>query len=125
MDRLHREVYPYQKRRSRLEVFPGLVHSGRAYDPESERAQWDWSRVTEHLANIVSVRRVDPSGRVSLYNRRHYVGTLHRGKDVYVFYDPDINEWVFADREGRQLSRRPADQLSPERVMSLNVTYRR
>jgi hypothetical protein len=40
-------------------------------------------------------------------------------------YDPDSNEWVFADREGRLLNRRPADQLTPERVMSMNVSQRR
>ena len=65
------------------------------------------------------------NGRVSLYNRGHYVGRLHQGKDVCVLYDPESNEWVFADREGRQLSRRSADQLSPDRVMNLNVTNRR
>ena len=125
MDRLYREVYPYRGGRSRLEVFPGLVHSGRRYDRGSEAAVWEWSRVAEHLAGIVSLRRVDGSGRVSVYNRNHYVGRLHQGKDVYVMYDPDSNEWVFADREGRLLNRRPADQLSPERVMSLNVSQRR
>jgi hypothetical protein len=125
MDRLYREVYPYQKRRSRLEVFPGLAHSGRPYDRESETTLWKWSRVTEHLTSIVPLRRVDQSGRVSVYNRNHYVGRLHQGKDVYVMYDPDFNDWVFADRQGRQLNRRPADQLSPERVMSLNVSQRR
>jgi hypothetical protein len=40
-------------------------------------------------------------------------------------YDPNLNEWVFADREGRQLRRQPAEQLSPERVMNLEVTHRR
>ena len=47
------------------------------------------------------------------------------GKDVCVLYDPEFNEWVFADREGRRPSRRSADQLSPERVMNLNGTHRR
>jgi hypothetical protein len=125
MDRMYREVYPYQNRRSRLEFFPGLVHSGRFYDPALETARWEWSRVAEHLTTIVPVRRVDPTGRVSLYNRRHYVGRLHQGKDVSVLYDPEFNEWVFADRQGRQLSRRSADQLSRERVMNLDVTNRR
>jgi hypothetical protein len=124
MDRLYREVYPDRKGRSRLEVFPSLVHSGRPYDRESETTLWKWSRVTEHLTGIIPLRRVDRSGRVSVYNRNHYVGRLHQGKDVYVMYDPDFNEWMFADREGRQLNRRPADQLSPERVLSLNVSQR-
>jgi len=125
MDRLYREFYPYEKRRTRLEVFPGLAHSGRPYDRESETTLWKWSRVAEHLASIVPLRRVDQGGGVSLYNRGYYVGKIHKGKYVYVMYDPDLNEWVFADREGRQLTRRPADQLSPERVMNLNVSHRR
>jgi hypothetical protein len=41
------------------------------------------------------------------------VGQIHQGKDVYVMFDPDLNEWVFADRDGRQLRRRPADQINP------------
>jgi hypothetical protein len=81
--------------------------------------------VAEHLASTVAVRRVDQSGRVSLYNRGEYVGRLHEGKEVYVMYDPDRNEWLFADREGRQLNRQPAEELSQDRVMSLNVTRRR
>jgi hypothetical protein len=125
MDRLYRELYPYQRRLSRLQFFPGLAHSGRPYDRASETARWEWSRVAEHLTTIVPVRHVDPTGRVSLYNKGHYVGRLHQGKDVCVLYDPEFNEWVFADREGRQLSRRSADQLSPERVINLNVTNRR
>jgi hypothetical protein len=40
-------------------------------------------------------------------------------------YDPDSNEGVFADREGRLLNRRPADQLTAERVMGLDVSQRR
>jgi hypothetical protein len=124
VDRMYREVYPYRDRRSRLETYPGLAHSGRRYDLQSEATLWDWSRVTEHLASIVPLRRVDQSGRVSVYNHNHYVGRLHQRKDVYVMYDPDSNEWVFADRDGRQLNRRPAVQLSPERVMSLKVSQR-
>jgi hypothetical protein len=125
MDRLYREVYPYQKRRSRIEVFPSLVHSGRPYDRASETKLWEWSRVAEHLASIVALRRVDQTGRVSLYRRGQYVGRLHQGKDVYVMYNPDLNEWVFADREGRELHRQPANQLTRENVMNLNVSHRR
>jgi len=66
MDRLYREVYPYRNRRSRLEVFPNLVHSGRPYDRATEPQMWEWSRVTQHLASIVPLRRVDQSGKVSI-----------------------------------------------------------
>ena len=53
MDRLYGEVYPYRNRRSRLEVFPNLVHTGRPYDRAAEARLWEWSRVTQQLAGIV------------------------------------------------------------------------
>jgi hypothetical protein len=47
---------------------PGpLAHLSRPYDRESEPMLWKWSRVTEHLASIVPLRRVDQGGGVSLY----------------------------------------------------------
>jgi hypothetical protein len=124
MDRLHREVYPYRERLSRAAYYPGLAHSGRPYDRDSEGSLWEWSRVAEHLSGYALARRVDRSGLVSLYNRGRYVGKIHHGKDVYVMYDPERNEWFFSDAEGRQLRRQPADELSRERVMDLRVTHR-
>ena len=125
MDRLHRESYPYRERLSRLAYYPGLAHSGRPYDPEREPAVWDWSRVAAHLAGYVVTRRVDATGQVSLYNRGHYVGQLHRGKEVYVMFDPNRTEWVICDRDGHQLRSLPADALTPQRVMDLKVGHRR
>ena len=124
MDTLHREVYPYREGLSRKEYFPGLEHSGRPYTREAERALWEWSRVTEHLSTYVLIRRVDRSGQVSVYNRGRYVGKIHQGRDVYVMYDPVSNHWLFTDLEGRQLREQPAEELSLERVMNLNVTHR-
>lgn len=124
MDKLHRELYPYRDRLSRMAYFPGLQHSGRPYGRGSEPALWEWSRVTEHLSTYVLTRSVDRSGLVSLYNRGRYVGKIHYGKKVYVMYDPQRNEWFFTDIEGRQLRRQPAEELTRERVMNLNVTRR-
>jgi hypothetical protein len=120
-DRLYREAYPYRARKSRMEYYPGLKHSGRSYDPAREPELWQWSRVAEHLSTYVVTRRVDSGGSVSLYDKSHYVGKMHQGKIVFVMYDPDLNEWMISDRAGRQLRRRPADQLGRERVMDLNI----
>jgi hypothetical protein len=125
MDRLYRESYPYQDRLSRMAFFPGLSHSGRPYDPTLESEFWQWSRVAEHLANCVVTRQVDSAGHVSLYNRCRYVGRIHRGKRVYVMYDPNRNEWVFANRDGHQLRSMPAEELSLQNVMDLKVSHRR
>jgi transposase InsO family protein len=122
MDQLYREAYPYRAGQSRAAIHPGLAHSGRPYSVESEDRLWDWSRVTAHLSDRIVVRRVDQSGLVSLYNRGHYVGKLHQGKDVYVTYDPELNEWIFTDATGCQVRSQPATQLTPERVKALTVS---
>jgi hypothetical protein len=124
MDRLYRESYPYRDRLARMEYYPGLKHSGRPYRRESEAALWCWSRVAEHVSGYLLERQVDRSGLVSLYNRGHYVGMIHKGKVVYIMYDPRDGEWVFTDREGRQLRRKVAEELTARRVMDLDVTHR-
>jgi hypothetical protein len=124
-DGLYRESYPYRDRLSRAAFFPGLRHSGRPYDPTQEPTLWAWSRVAEHLATYVVTRRVDSKGQVSLYGWGHYVGQIHRGKRAYVMYDPNRNEWLFADRAGREMRSLPAEFLNPQSVMELRVTHRR
>jgi hypothetical protein len=125
MDRLYRESYPYRERLSRTAYFPGLAHSGRSYDPAREQELWEWPRVAEHLAGYAVIRRVDSKGQVSLYGWGLYVGQIHKGKDVYIMFDPSRQELVFADRDGQQLRTLPAEMLSPQRVMELEVTHRR
>ena len=94
------------------------------YAIESEGRIWDWTRITAHLSGYAVVRQVDHRGFVSIYNRGRYVGKIHQGKSVHVMFDPESNEWLFADAKGHYLSRKPADELSPERVLDLNVTRR-
>ena len=125
MDQLHREVYPYRGRLSRLAYHPGLAHSGRVYAPESEADLWDWGRVATHLSLYVAVRRVNQNGGVSIYNRGYHVGRVFQGQDLYVTFDPQTNEWVFSDASGRELRHKTATEISPERVMALDVTDRR
>ena len=124
MDRLYRETYPYRGRLSRTAVYPGLAHSGRPSTAESEGASWDWARVTAHLSSYAVTRQVDHRGYVSMYNRGHYVGKIHQGKAIFVMFDPETNEWLFADAKGHYLSRTPAQELNPERVVALDVTRR-
>jgi transposase InsO family protein len=125
MDRIQREAYPSVKGRSRLEAFPMLTHSGREYTLAWEESHWDLKMVYEHLSGYAVLRRVDASGKSSLYNRYHYVGIIHKGKSVFVMLDPEAGEWVFADEQGRQLRRRPASELSRENILALTVTRRR
>jgi hypothetical protein len=124
MDTIQREVYPSIAGRSRAAAFPALAHSGRRYREAWERRHWDHRRVLEHLAGYAVPRRVNQNGDVSLYHRPHYVGCMHRGKDIYAMVDPERVEWVFVDSQGRQLRSQPADELRAERMQSLTVTKR-
>jgi hypothetical protein len=125
MDDVQRREYPSVRGRSRLEAFPKLAHSGRAYSRAWERKDWSLAAVTAHLAGSAVRRRVDRCGLVSLYNRNHYVGVIHSGKDVFIMFDPGCLEWIIADAEGRQLRRQPADEICRERIIGLTVTNRR
>jgi hypothetical protein len=125
MDRIQREEYPSLEGRRRYAVFPQLTHSGREYGAAWERKHWDLEKVSAHVAEYTVPRRVDQKGFVSLYNRNYYVGEKYRGRIVYGMLDPEAREWIFADDKGQQLRCRPAEQMTRERIVSLNVTKRR
>jgi hypothetical protein len=125
MDAIQREQYPSIDGQSRAAAYPGLAHSGRRYTAGWEQRHWDLRPVLDHLAGYVVVRRVDRNGDVSLYHRPRYVGTRHRGQDVYVSVDPNRREWVFAAADGRQLRVQPADELTAARIRGLTVANRR
>jgi hypothetical protein len=121
VDRIQRESYPVAGGRSRLEAYPELVHSGRPYTPEWEPANWDLQRVLDHLSGYAVVRRVGPTGHLSLYNRRYYVGVIHRDRDVQVMFDPDQNVWLVTDDQGRLLNQLAPKEISEQRIRNLDV----
>ena len=124
MDEIQRAEYPSVRGRSRLESFPELAHSGRAYTPGWEEEHWSLGAVAAHLAGYVARRRVGTSGSASVYNRDIYVGIIHNKRFVYIMFDPAACEWVVADDEGRQLCRRAAPEISRERIMGMTVSAR-
>jgi hypothetical protein len=121
LDRLQREEYPHQGERTRWELYPELAQAERRYRRRGERQQWAIERVRAQLSTYAVPRRVDHSGNVSVYNRNQYVGSMHGGKTSYVLFDPQAGEWLFADTEGRELRRRPAPEITPERIIALQV----
>ena len=125
MDRIQREEYPHLGGHSRLCVYPELKHSGRDYDKIWERRHWSLDLVLEHLAQYTAPRRVDMSGKISIYEQNYYVGKQHQGKIVSVMLDPLAVRWVILDDDGCELRSHPAEQLTRERIISLNVTHRR
>jgi hypothetical protein len=110
-DRVQRELYPHAGFASRMEAYPGLIHSGRPYDAAWEGANWSMVPVLEYLAGLEVVRRVDGSGKIGLYGEKLYVGTVNRGKEVALQFDAAEAEWVISDRGGVELCRRPLTQF--------------
>ena len=82
LDRWQRELYPTADGRPRCEAYPGLKHSGRAYDPGSEAADWDLRRAWAWVGSHLVPRQVDAQGKVSLYNRPYFVGLLGAGRTI-------------------------------------------
>jgi hypothetical protein len=122
MDRRQREAYPYLGGRSRLEVYPGLRHSGRAYSEAWEEGGWDLQRAKEHLAGHVARRQVSSAGRVTLWHRPYYVGRKHAGTTVLACYDPQAGEWFMTDQGGGQIRRWPAPEICRERIVALDIS---
>src|SRR4051812_35011400 len=118
-DRLQREAYAGPGQRPRWQEFPALAHSGRAYRPGAEESLWDLGRVKSHLVRYVVRRRVDRSGKVSIYNRARPVGAAWMGKEVNVGFDPEECCWVARADDGQELRRVEAPEVSREAVMGL------
>src|SRR5919108_708295 len=123
MDRIQREVYPSVQGQSRWAAFPKLEHSGRSYSKAWERRAWDLDLVMAHLRDYSVLRRVDCKGQVTLYSRHHYVGEKYRGQNIYVMVDPLDHAWVFTTAADVQLRRKPAEELTRERIMRLQVSH--
>ena len=125
MDRRQREQYPYGERRSRLDCYPALKHSGAHYDEAWEKRHWSEARAYDLLASRVAVRQVSRQGTVSVYNRNYYVGKAHAQQEVFVRFDPQQRCWLFSDRDNHLLNQHDAPEISAANILRLTVTHRR
>jgi hypothetical protein len=121
-DRLQREEYPAIGGQTRMKAFPGLKHSGRLYRRRDEARQWALTRVLNWLSEHAVPRLVNRNGKVSLYDRDHWIGRHHIGKQAWVTLDPDTTEWVIMDENGAVLKRVAATELCAERICALSVS---
>jgi hypothetical protein len=120
-DRLQREAYPAIDGLPRMIAYPDLKHSGRRYSIPWEQRHWNWDLVLTHLAGYAVPRKVDSSGKCGLYSGKLYVGTLHKGRRVYIQFDPERIEWIVSDTRGQQLRAVPADEMKPHVVRRLSL----
>ena len=122
--RMQREVYPAVGGKSRLAAHPALLQNPRRYGKETEAA-WDERRVYAWFAGGLWRRRVGKKGQVTLYHRTYSVGCRHAGQQVFVRLDPETVSWVIQDHRGQELGRYPAAELARERILALDVSFRK
>jgi hypothetical protein len=120
--RVQREEYPSIQGQSRQAAYPELRARPRPYEREREAEQWHLARVTAYLAQGKWPRQVSQRGQISAYGQPYEVGRAHGGQTVWLRFDAVAHEWVIEGREGQELRRHPAAQITAERVRGLTVS---
>jgi hypothetical protein len=124
--RVQREEYrPAAGGLTRQERFPQLARNERRYAADEEARQFDIGRVKEHLAQGRWPRLVSKIGQITLYGQAYRVGRKWQGEQVWLRFDAVTTEWVVADREGKELVRHAAEQITAERICELRVAHPR
>ena len=121
-DRIQREQYPADGKRSRLSLYPELAKANRPYDREWEQSGWDEGKARQYLSLHVARRRVDGNGKAWVYGKAYYIGAMHKGKEAVVQYDPEAGEWMFGGRDGSAWCRHRAGQINRAAICSLTVS---
>jgi hypothetical protein len=119
-DRNHREHYRPRGRKSRLELFPELTHSGRPYTRRWEDRHWSMVHVVEHLSEYVATRTVCATGHISVYDHGRYVGKQFIGQTVKVQFDPDAHDWLISDRNDQAIRHHAAPEITREEISKMN-----
>ena len=120
------EDVPLPKSSQSARLFPRFGELGTEPTPRSRRSAREnraWS--TARLSTCIFARRVNENGEFSIHGLKDLVGRALRGHDVHVFFDSETNEWVFSDASGGELRYKHAKEISPERVVTMEVTDRR
>lgn len=122
---IQRERYPTRSGCTRLEAYPALTQVLHPYQAAAEREQFALTRVQEHLAQGRWPRLVSKIGQITLYGKAYRVGRKHAGEQVWLRYDPQTSEWVIASKDGTELIRHAAEQITTERICNLRVAHPR
>lgn len=120
--RMQREECPTDAGPTRREAHPGLWVRQRPYEAERESEQWRMERVRAYLAEWEWPRQVSQKGQISIYGKAYRVGEAHGGQPVWLRFDAATHEWVVRAKEGEELARHGADQITTERICQLRVS---
>jgi hypothetical protein len=120
-----RQVYPAKHGKTRLEVFPALCQNARSYSPQQESRQWHLQPVYDYLSVGLWPRLVSKIGQITVYGKPYRVGRAYVHQQVFVRLDANSGEWIIQDANGQQIIRHPAEQITTERICSLQVSQAR
>lgn len=101
-----------------------LRTTARPYRSAEEPERWSLERVKGFLATGRWRRRVDKVGRIRLYNNPYSVGRAYKGQDVFVEFEPSETAWVFRDKAGKEVGRKPAKEITVGSIVNLEVSHR-
>lgn len=119
--RVQRQLYPNRAGLTRLERYPQLMQRLRPYEATLEDQIWSIARVHAYLAQGCWPRKVDASGRISLYNHNY---TLHRrlkGQTIWVHFDPTTNAWTCWDNKGQLVATCPSLEIHADVIRNLRL----
>lgn len=114
-----RQLYPTRDGLTRLQRYPQLLESTRPYQSDHEDPLWSLQRVYDYLAQGCWRRKVDGSGRISLYNRNYTFSRAHAAQTVWIRFDPTTASWVAIDSNGQQVGQCLALEITSDVIRQL------
>ena len=116
-------VYPSIQGQSRLQAFPALrsVDRARRYRACREAAEWHLDYVTQFLATLRCPRKVDSSGKISIYGHNYKVGKRFVRQIVWLRFDPTHSNWLVQDSGGVTVKHLPANEITADGIRNLRV----
>ena len=116
---LQRDHFPVKRigKATRNVVFKDLYTVARPF----EKAVFDVQKAYCYLAQAVYPRKVSIGGTTSIYSKPFQVGTEHKGKTVFVKFDPQNVAWLFFDQNGDLLKTIHDPRFSYENLFNLTV----
>jgi hypothetical protein len=118
---VQRQLYPNRQGLTRLDRYPQLMQPVRPYQSAQEDQLWSIVRVQAYLAQGCWRRKVDASGRISLYNHNYTLHRHLRGQVLWIRFDPTTSCWTCWDDKGQQVAACPALEIQPEVICQLKL----
>lgn len=119
--RVQRQLYPNRDGLTRLERYPQLMQPLYPYQADCEDQLWSIARVHAFLAQGCWQRKVDVSGRISLYNHNYTLHRRLRGQSLWVHFDPATSSWTCSNSKGQHVAACPTLEIHPQVIRDLKL----